>query len=245
MGVDEMERRDLKLSGATTFTGGEYKDIRISGACKITSDVTCESIHVSGASKIDGNVKADECKVSGSCKITGGIQAGEMKISGGAAVEEDVVAKSASFSGGTRVGGFVKADSLKVSGELKVGRDIECEDFFLSGSCEAGTVNVERCEMKLGGPTRFNELVGASIKVYQGSGSGRFSLKSFFSGGNAQGTLKVQVIEGDDIHLENTTCERVSGNNVEIGPGCRIKTVEYGTKLTVHDSSVVEHRLER
>jgi hypothetical protein len=39
--------------------------------------------------------------------------------------------------------------------------------------------------------------------------------------------LTVRIIEGDDIYLENTHAKVVRGNNIEIGPGCEIKLVEY------------------
>jgi cytoskeletal protein CcmA (bactofilin family) len=39
--------------------------------------------------------------------------------------------------------------------------------------------------------------------------------------------LEAEIIEGDEIMLENTTAKIVRGNNVMLGAGCDIGTVEY------------------
>jgi hypothetical protein len=39
--------------------------------------------------------------------------------------------------------------------------------------------------------------------------------------------LEAQVIEGDDVHLEDTEARIVRGTRITIGCGCRIGTVEY------------------
>jgi len=39
--------------------------------------------------------------------------------------------------------------------------------------------------------------------------------------------LKVDIIEGDDVYLENTIAKIVRGDNINLGPGCKIELVEY------------------
>ena len=50
------------------------------------------------------------------------------------------------------------------------------------------------------------------------------------------------IIEGDDIHLENTIADTVRGKRIAIGPGCRIGTVEYTETLSVHDDAEVKEQ---
>jgi len=239
-----MEKRDLRTSGATVSTGGEYRDVRVSGASKITSDIVCETMNISGAITVDGNVKADSCKVSGACKINGNVDSDEIKISGGSSITGSLTGKEISLSGGIKVGNFIKSNNLKLTGEITVGGDMECEDFKLEGGIiSGGVVNCETCELKLATNSEVKELVGAKIIVKEADSYAVGILKSIF--GKGKGSLKVNVIEGDEIYLENTTCERVSGERITLGPGCRIGTVEYSEELNIDQDSTVTNRIER
>lgn len=239
-----MEKRDLRTSGATVSTGGEYRDVRVSGASKITSDILCETMNISGAITVDGNVKANSCKVSGACKINGNVDSDEIKISGGSSITGSLTGKEISLSGGIKVGNFIKSNNLKLTGEITVGGDMECEDFKLEGGITSGgVVNCETCELKLATRSEVKELVGAKITVKEADSYAVGILKSIF--GKGKGSLKVNVIEGDEIYLENTTCESVSGQRVTLGPGCRIGTVEYSEELNIDQDSTVANRIER
>jgi len=239
-----MEKKDLRTSGATVSTGGEYRDVKVSGASKITSDILCETMNISGAITVDGNVKADSCKVSGACKINGNVDSDEIKISGGSSITGSLTGKEVSLSGGIKVGSFIKSNNLKLTGEITVGGDMACEDFKLEGGITSGgVVNCETCELKLATRSEMKELVGAKITVKEADSYAVGILKSIF--GKGKGSLKVNVIEGDEIYLENTTCERVSGQRVTLGPGCRIRTVEYSEELNIDQDSTVTNRIER
>jgi len=239
-----MEKKDLRTSGATVSTGGEYRDVKVSGASKITSDILCETMNISGAITVDGNVKADSCKVSGACKINGNVDSDEIKISGGSSITGSLTGKEVSLSGGIKVGSFIKSNNLKLTGEITVGGDMACEDFKLEGGITSGgVVNCETCELKLATRSEMKELVGAKITVKEADSYAVGILKSIF--GKGKGSLKVNVIEGDEIYLENTTCERVSGERITLGPGCRIGTVEYSEELNIDQDSTVTNRIER
>ena len=47
--------------------------------------------------------------------------------------------------------------------------------------------------------------------------------------------LSCNLIEGDNVYLENTIAKTVRGNNVTIGPGCKIELVEYKNNLKMDD----------
>jgi len=239
-----MEKRDLKLSGATVATGGEYRDVRVSGASKITSDILCETMNISGAITVDGNVDAKSCKVSGACKISGNVKSDEIRISGGSSITGTLTGKEITLAGGIKVGGDIKSNMLKLSGEITVGGDMECEEFRLSGGINSkGVVNCEKCELELAARSELNELVGTYISVREGNGVTGGIIKNLL--GKGKGSLKVNLVEGDEIYLENTTCEMVRGEKITIGPGCRIGTVEYAELLEFHSDSRVENKIER
>lgn len=237
-----MEKRDLRISGASVATGGEYRDVKVSGASKITSDISCETMSISGAITVEGNVDATSCKISGACKVRGYVRSDEMKISGGSAIGDFLEGNEISLSGGIKVHGDIRSNHLKLSGEITVDGNMECEEFYLSGAITSkGTVNCEKCELKIVSSSSLGELVGSEIVVKEGLSTGGL-LKNLFGGGNGQ--LRVDLVEGDDIYLENTTAEMVRGAKVTLGPGCKIKKVEYSEKLEVHQAAKVEERIE-
>jgi len=237
-----MELRDLKISGSSVLTGGAYRDVKVSGASKITSDITCETMSISGAITVDGHVDAKSCKVSGACKVKGSVRAAEIKISGGSSIQGSLEGERISLAGGIKVDGGIKSALLKLSGEISVGEDMECEEFYLQGAIKAqGAVNCEKCALKVAGRSEIGELVGAEIEVREGYKNSTGFLKNLFGG--SRGSLNVSLIEGDDIYLENTTCEMVRGDRVVLGPGCKIEKVEYREKLEVHKEAKVGEKV--
>jgi cytoskeletal protein CcmA (bactofilin family) len=237
-----MEKRDLRISGASVATGGEYRDVKVSGASKITSDISCETMSISGAITVEGNVDATTCKISGACKVRGYVRAEEIKISGGSTIGEFLEGNEISLSGGIKVHGDIRSNHLKLSGEITVDGDMECEEFYLNGAMTSKrTVNCEKCELKIVSSSSLGELVGSEIVVKESMGSGGF-LKNLFGGGGNH--LKVTLVEGDDIYLENTIAEVVRGAKVTLGPGCRVEKVEYSEKLEVHKDAKVTERVE-
>lgn len=241
---NNMELKDLNLSGASVVTGGEYRNVRVAGASKISSDIICETMDISGAITVQGNVTAKTCKVSGACQIDGNISSPEIKISGGSKVKGNLEGKNIKMAGALKVDGAIKGDIVKLSGEISIGGDTECEEFHLSGAVHAkGTLNCERCDLAIYADSEIEELVGGTIKVTKGRGSANtwVTLRSLFA--QMSGNLRVRTIEGDDIYLENTTCDMVRGSKVVIGPDCSIGTVEYSEKLDIHASSKVESKV--
>ncbi|MEK6988519.1 MAG: bactofilin, partial [Candidatus Thermoplasmatota archaeon] len=56
-----------------------------------------------------------------------------------------------------------------------------------------------------------------------------------------RGELTAERIVGDDVYLEGTTAAYVKGDDVHVGPPCRIAVVE-AHDLVVHESSEVKER---
>ena len=60
--------------------------------------------------------------------------------------------------------------------------------------------------------------------------------------GRGTAELRATLIEGDEIHLEDTSADVVRGKRVEIGPGCHIETVEYSEQLDIHPDAEVKNQ---
>ena len=101
----------------------------------------------------------------------------------------------------------------------------------------SGLINAEQIEVELDGSrSGAREIGGSKIMVTKGSSFTRWWRKG--------GRLKAKTIEGDEIHLEATKSETVRGKSVEIGPSCRIGTVEYEETLEVSPDATVEKQVE-
>ena len=238
------EKRSASLSGAGKLSGGDYTRVSISGAGKVSGDLKAESLRISGAGKVEGRTDALQITVSGSGAFGGEVVAEEMRVSGAARVDGNARVKELKCSGSYRVKDSIFAEYVKISGVLRVGGDVEADLFKASGGFEIeGLLTADKVEIGLGGRCHAREIGGERIDVRRGGCRERGilldGLVRMFSGrGTAE--LRATVIEGDEIHLEDTTAEIVRGSRVEIGPGCHIGTVEYSERLDVHPDAEVK-----
>lgn len=225
------------------MSGGDYARVTISGAGKVAGDIKAEALRISGAGKVEGRTEAIQITVSGSGAFAGEVIADEMRVSGAARIDGAARVKELKCSGSYRVKESITAEYVKVSGVLRVGGDVEADLFKASGGFEIeGLLSADKIEIRPGGRCYAREIGGAKIDVRRGGYRERGilfdGLVRMFSGkGTAE--LHVTVIEGDEIHLEDTIADVVRGTRVEIGPGCRIKAVEYAGELSVHPSAEV------
>ena len=256
------ERRSVSISGSGKMSGGTYAGVTVSGSGRIEGDLIAESLRISGSGKVEGTLEAKEISISGAGRVTGETEAGQIKVSGsgtfgadvttdefrssGAArVEGGLRAKEVKSSGTFRVSESVSGEYVKISGTLRVGGDVESEIFKSSGLFDiGGLLSADRIEIQLGGYCKAREIGGERIDVRVTPHRSAFleGLTKALLGQRGALRLEAQLIEGDEIHLEQTTADVVRGKRVEIGPGCRIRAVEYAESLEVHEEANVETR---
>ncbi len=242
----EEKRNSASISGAGKISGGTYDRVTISGAGKVTGDLEADELRIAGAGKVDGRVWAREIVVSGSMVFSNSVHGDEMRVSGSARIDGRAEVKEFKCSGSLRVNGGISSQYLKASGHLRVGGDVASEIFKASGGFHIeGLLSADRVEINLGGRCTVREIGGEKILVRSGGWREKGilfdGLIKLFTGGGTE-ELNAQLIEGDEIYLENTIADTVRGKAVEIGPGCKIETVEYSETLTVADSAVVRKR---
>ncbi len=215
---------DFKISGSGQMIGGEYGDVHVSGACKITGDIHCESIKVSGSAKSDGNIV---------CK-------GDMRISG-AFKGGDVTANDINVSGGIKLGN-IKGGNVKISGGIKAS-SVEAENACISGSVKIdGLLNAENiyieCDDSEVGSIGCTEL---EVNLHGECGK---AILGIFKAKHCR-ALKTDTIEGDKISICYTTANVVRGKDVTIGKGCKIGRVEYTGTCTVDVEAEVGELVDR
>jgi cytoskeletal protein CcmA (bactofilin family) len=106
-----------------------------------------------------------------------------------------------------------------------------------------GMLNADTLKINLYWPSEVNEIGGSEIKITRNSKLSFLGIKNRII---AEGKNKVtcNLIEGDNIYLENTIASIVRGNNVTIGPGCKIELVEYKNDLKMDDEVKVNTHMK-
>lgn len=234
------------VRAASSAVDETFRAVDFSGIGVRLSD---EAIKIAGSGVVSGKpVRTRMFKSAGSARVQGDLEAEETKIAGSCVVEGDIRTEEFKSSGSTRVAGSLRAGELEASGSLHVGKDIEAKDLRTSGRLEAGG-NVKAKDFRASGSVRIpGELAADDVDIELGGSSVISTIRAKdvsvrATGGfwRGRGDLTAKHIEGDDIALEATTADFVKGQDVRIGPHCRIGVVEaHG--LVVHESSDVKER---
>lgn len=233
---------DCTISGSGSIGGGEYASVRCSGSAKINGNIKCESIRASGACHALGDIDCEhEAHFSGSFSCDGSTRAESLSCSGSCRLGS-FSGGDISASGACRVNGDIKCKSLRASGSFRCAGSAECDRAELSGAFEInGSLNADESVLTLDRTcnSSVESIVGEKITVKKyggGSDGSEISILGIIKikrgGLSSSGRLASTLIEGDEISLVGTKAETVRGNNVFIGAGCDIGTVEYSGTLT-------------
>lgn len=241
---------NLTMSGANTVGGGEYNDVTMSGACRITSDTICNSFKCSGACKVEGTLECDSFEASGASKVFGKVSCGGLFKCSGATNVGGACVNKLRTSGAFSSGGSVEVKTLaKLSGTANIDGDLTSETIAVDGSISVkGDVNAEsfNCEMSLSSKSNASTIGGSEVKIVRKiSDFGVFAgiIRSIF-GGSEKPIFTVDEIEADSIELEGVHARVVRGNDINIGSDCKIKRVEYTGKVTYADSAEIGELVE-
>lgn len=215
MGV-KLSGEEIKIVGSGVVAGNPVKTIefKASGSARVKGPLECESVKVSGSCDFDGDVQCVDFKSSGSSRIAGSLRAQDVDVSGSLEVAKDVEAVDVSTSGGLRVDGSVHGQDFHSSGSVRIQGELKAQDV----------------DIELGGSSQIGKIEGQDISVRASGGFVR-----------ARGDLAVDRIVGQDVALVGTNAAYVEGQDVRIGPHCRIDVV-VAQELVVHESSEVKER---
>lgn len=176
----------------------------------------------------------EKITINGTGNIKGEITAKSLNVNGVAKACENITAEKVEING-TFSGRNIKGKKIVIRGIADFNGKVECEQFELNGSIRCDSINSEQIEIKLKGFGNVNELVGSHINVKVNEPT-----LIIMSVQIKPSVLKAKMIEADEIYLEHTEADVVSGNIVQIGRGCKIGRVEYRESLKVSDSAGVE-----
>jgi cytoskeletal protein CcmA (bactofilin family) len=221
--VVEEIRRDLRMIGETSSSGGRYRNIKLTGESVLTGDVDCIKLSCVGEVTVNGSLRTEQLKITGECDIKGIVQA--RKIGGRG--EIDVL------SG-------VRVEDIKFTGNFEVNGDCEAGSFDVFGAVQIdGLLSAETLEVSMFGPCKAREIGGGTLRVKRS----KYTVFERLLRPKQVAVLSAQSIEGDVVELEHTNASIVRGNRVKIGAGCEIDRVEYRDKLYIHKSAVVKDKI--
>ncbi len=206
----------IKIAGSGVISGNPVKTVefKCAGSGRVHGPMECETAKVAGACDFDSDVKCDEFHSAGSSRIAGTLRAEDVAVSGSVEVGKDLEVVDLRSGGSLRVAGNVTAQDFSSHGKLVVGGALKSDDV----------------DIEIDGSSRVGSIEGRDISVRIVSGFLR-----------SRGELTAERIKGHDVNLAGTTAEYVEGEDVRIGPHCRIGVV-VAKDLVVHESSEVRER---
>jgi cytoskeletal protein CcmA (bactofilin family) len=247
-----MSDNNLNVYGDGSYGGGSYDKININGEAVIAGDVDCNTIKIRGNGHIKGGIKSEkmsvlghgsfegtgdiyELSILGEAKIKGKTMITKAKILGQCDIDDNTVIDDNKVYGTLKIDGNYRGITAKIKGDLTVSGDAEVEQFISDGSFSIkGLLNGEEIIINPFISRSYAKEIGGERITVKKKKELSFSLPFTKSGG-----LEADVIEGNDIYLEDTTAKIVRGDNVEIGPNCKIEKVEYTGEYVVNGISQV------
>jgi cytoskeletal protein CcmA (bactofilin family) len=226
--------RAMDFTGVVSGRSAKLSDesIKIVGSGVVRGNpIRTHEFKSAGSARVQGTLIAEVAKVAGSCTFEGDVQVEEFRSAGSVHIVGDLKAESVEASGSLQVDGSIHAEEISSGGSLHVKGAVESEKFESGGAIRLdGGLKAEEIRIDLGGSSKVSKMEGESIQVKATGG--------FF---RVRGDLMAERIEGESVELEATTAKLVKGENVNIGPLCKVDTVE-ARNLVVHESSEVRER---
>lgn len=123
-------------------------------------------------------------------------------------------------------------------------KEIACENFYNFNELITSEVNGENIFILTNDGIEIDQLVGSNVVIQSQFTPDKLfrNIPKIISNKKIVGEkkiVKVKTIEADNIHIEYTNSELVSGQDVIIGNLCIINRVEYSNRLRVSDKAVV------
>ncbi|WP_062307737.1 polymer-forming cytoskeletal protein [Alicyclobacillus sendaiensis] len=212
----KLDKPHLTVMGESTSAGGEFGRVRILGQAVVQGRLVCERLRVMGEMEANGDVSADEASIMGQMTCRANLLISRLDVKGMLVCD-----------------GHLSVGELKTAGEVKVRGNCEADRALIRGAMTVdGLFSADEARIRLHGDCRAREM---------GMGRLAVELPRYPWGAEMRrhGTLEVDVIEADEVHLVHTKARVVRAKVVRLGPGCAIECVEYSDAYEAHPSARV------
>ncbi|TVX98637.1 hypothetical protein [Cohnella terricola] len=196
--------------------------IRINGIGTYIEDVYSKAIRVVGHGQFKGMIQTCSFKNNGSCSV-----------------KSDCIAKDFSNIGH---GHFhsITAEHIYSAGSIHVDTSVSVETFHANGLIHIeDTLSAKEVRIKFHYKSFFRHIIAKkNIEIC----SDRLSFANLIRLGRRNG--KCTSLKGRHIVIEHLDADLVIGEDIIIGPGCKIREVQYSKSLSVNPRSLVQHTVQ-
>lgn len=188
---------------------------------------------VYGSQTCRGDMEASSVEVLGHLHVRGKLAAARLKLRGECSVAQSCITQELYSFGSLRTGSL-QAGKAAVSGYLSVASSAHAEEFRADGAVRIGRLScTASIHIELGSLCRIRHITcEGGITITPSSRLMNLPMRPFRK-------LSCETIEGAGITLYRTQADLVCGQNVTLGPGCKIGEVRYRDRLTLHPQSQV------
>lgn len=236
---------DTEISGAVKADGdARVDDLTVNGAFSVDGALTAGDTEINGKVKAEYNAKIEDLSVYGEFYVGGSLEASVVAVDGNLNVQHAANFGTLSCGGYMQIreGLFVKAGAT-VDGTAKITGNFEAECIDADGIL-AVTGQISADQVTINGSVRADEIVGDYVELSLGEPRNWFAnlFGKSFSGSwsrDDQNENCANLIEATTVVLENVRVGMVNGENVTIGPNCRVDRVGCSGTLEIDPSSTV------
>lgn len=198
-----------------------------------------ENGRVDGVISFPGGVYSD-LNINGVATAEGPLEAGKLDIDGVFNARSDVSCQSINATGVVTIDGNLRTKHADIAGVVSVhGGKVEADRIVCDGVLSAdGQVSADRIDSQ--GFINAKEIVGDNISIQSYTRSVFF--KMWVRLKEAVGShdySKVDLIEATTINLRGVHAHMVSGQDITIGPGCKIDKVDASGRLDIDQDAEV------
>ncbi|MBD8500915.1 hypothetical protein [Paenibacillus arenosi] len=197
--------------------------IRINGAGTYRQDIQSKSVHIAGHGRFEGSISTESFKSSGSCHVKGHCSTKQMSSNG-----------HGHFNS-------ITADRIDCSGSFKADQSVNSQSFSAKGFVMIGdtlTSGDVHIRFQGGTPSIKHLIAGETIDI----GREKLFFLNLLSLGRKK--LMCSSLTGRRIKIDHVEADLIVGEDIRIGPNCKIGEVRYTNQLAIDPSSVVERTVQ-
>ena len=106
--------QELIANGVSSFGGGTYESVALTGVINITSSIASGDMTIEGVGTIHGHVDAARVGVNGTIKASGSVKSTDFSLHGLGKIAGDLVADRVEVNGSLSVVGMINAENIDI-----------------------------------------------------------------------------------------------------------------------------------
>ncbi|MFC7679281.1 polymer-forming cytoskeletal protein [Paenibacillus sp. GCM10028914] len=229
------DRQDLHIAGAGVSAGGVYGKVQLDGMGSIRGDLDCIRFVGNGNVSVKGSLTSETVRIHGNGTVDGPVDVHELHVGGSAKLKGHLRCHALNVNGKSKVQGEVKASKIAIGGFFNA-LHIQSETIEVKGSISVeGVMHSDTIDIRLFDRSEVQQISANFIKVRK-KGKRIWEQLTFSF---RPALLTTRIIEGSLIDVEHTEADIIRGNRVVLGPGCKVRLVEYVEELIQDPSAEV------